>query len=74
MSGKTARSILGASLESRVTFLDTADVYGNGKSEEIIGGFLVEANRDDVFVATKVGRKDVYPDKYTESTIREKVE
>ena len=74
MSGKTARFILGASLESRVTFLDTADFCGNGKSEEIIGGFLVEANRDDVFVATKVGRKDVYPDKYTESTIREKVE
>lgn len=74
MSVETAKSILRASLESGITFLDTADVYGNGKSEEIIGSFLAEVNRDDVFVATKVGRKDVYPDKYSEASIRKKVE
>jgi len=74
MSVETAKSILWASLESGVAFLDTADVYGNGKSEEIIGSFLAEVNRDDVFVATKVGRKEVYPDKYSEYSIRNKIE
>ena len=45
-----------------VNFFDTADVYGSGLSEEYIGKFLRETDRDDVFVATKVGRKELYPD------------
>ncbi len=35
-------------------FIDTADVYADGKSEEILGNWLHEQNRDDFFVATKV--------------------
>jgi aryl-alcohol dehydrogenase-like predicted oxidoreductase len=35
-------------------FIDTADVYGNGTSEEIIGQWLVDKNRDDYVIATKV--------------------
>jgi myo-inositol catabolism protein IolS len=34
---------------------DTADVYGNGRSEELIGGMWGEIPRQDVFLATKVG-------------------
>jgi aryl-alcohol dehydrogenase-like predicted oxidoreductase len=41
-------------VERGVTFFDTADVYGWGHSEEILGEAL-EGHRDDVFVATKVG-------------------
>jgi len=44
-----------ASLEAGVTLLDTAEMYGSGESERIIGGLLREetAERDRVVVATK---------------------
>ncbi len=41
-------------LDLGVNFFDTADVYGWGHSEEILGQAL-EGHRDDVFLATKVG-------------------
>ena len=34
---KTAESILEKSVKSGITFFDTADVYGDGRSEKIIG-------------------------------------
>jgi aryl-alcohol dehydrogenase-like predicted oxidoreductase len=46
-------------------FIDTADVYSNGKSEEVIGDWLTARSRDDMVIATKVrfamgpGRNDV---------------
>ena len=36
---KKALGILAAAVESGVTFFDTADVYGNGRSESLIGRF-----------------------------------
>ncbi len=71
-----ANAILRASVEAGVTFFDTADVYGGGRSEEIIGKFLREAGvRDEIFVATKLGRfGGLYPDKYTEAGVRTRVE
>ena len=55
----TALSVLGAAVDSGVTFLDTADVYGDGRSERAVGAFL--ASRPDlagrVTVATKMGRR-----------------
>src|SRR5256886_7965830 len=41
-------------VELGVNFIDTADVYGWGHSEEIVGEAL-EGHRDDVHIATKVG-------------------
>ena len=41
-------------LDFGCTFFDTADVYGWGHSEEILGEALA-AHRDEVFIATKVG-------------------
>jgi len=35
-------------------FIDTADIYGRGTSEEILGGWLAERSRDDLVIATKV--------------------
>jgi aryl-alcohol dehydrogenase-like predicted oxidoreductase len=64
-----AFAILRAAAEAGITFLDTADVYGNGRSEELIGRFLTEIS-GDFFVATKLGRSGLYPDKYTEEGIR----
>ncbi|WP_438865260.1 aldo/keto reductase [Neptunicella sp.] len=73
-SQQQAFSILEAALESGVSFLDTADVYGGGKSEQLIGQFLQQTDRQ-VKVATKFGRGgDVFPDNYTEQALREGVE
>ncbi|UZN04179.1 aldo/keto reductase [Cellulomonas sp. S1-8] len=55
----TAHTVLEAAVGAGVTFLDTADVYGDGRSERTIGAFL--ASRPDVAervtVATKMGRR-----------------
>lgn len=50
-----AFATLHAAADAGVTFLDTADVYGLGRSEELIGRFLRE-RRGSFFVATKLGR------------------
>jgi aryl-alcohol dehydrogenase-like predicted oxidoreductase len=42
-----------AALDGGINFVDTADVYGEGRSEEIVGKAL-EGRRDDVVLATKV--------------------
>jgi aryl-alcohol dehydrogenase-like predicted oxidoreductase len=49
-----AREVVDAALDSGITLLDTADVYGDGKSEEYLGRIL-EGRRDGVVVATKFG-------------------
>lgn len=46
---------LQAAIENGINFFDTADVYGLGRSEELIGKFL-EGRSEGVFVATKMGR------------------
>jgi aryl-alcohol dehydrogenase-like predicted oxidoreductase len=40
-----------------VTFIDTADVYGDGRSEKIIADVLKERGGERPFVATKAGRR-----------------
>jgi aryl-alcohol dehydrogenase-like predicted oxidoreductase len=55
-----ALALLDAAVESGVTFLDTADVYGDGRSERIIGRFLRELapeRAEGLLVATKMGRR-----------------
>ena len=54
---KDALAVLGAAAESGVTFLDTADVYGDGRSEQLIGQFLASNPSLPVMVATKMGRR-----------------
>src|SRR5205814_2625304 len=44
--------IIHAALDAGINFLDTADVYSNGESEEIVGKAL-SGRRDDVVLATK---------------------
>jgi hypothetical protein len=51
-----ALDVLRASADAGVTFLDTADVYGAGRSEELVGRFLTDRGRDRFFVASKFGR------------------
>jgi aryl-alcohol dehydrogenase-like predicted oxidoreductase len=47
-------AVIDAALEAGVTLLDTADIYGQGASEEFIGRAL-EGRRDGVLIATKFG-------------------
>ena len=57
VSEETAHTVLAGALDSGVTFLDTADVYGDGRSEKLIGSFLAQRGRDGITVATKMGRR-----------------
>jgi aryl-alcohol dehydrogenase-like predicted oxidoreductase len=52
-----ALALLDAAVGAGVTFLDTADVYGDGRSERIIGRWLREHPGSGVTVATKMGRR-----------------
>jgi aryl-alcohol dehydrogenase-like predicted oxidoreductase len=55
VSEEEAFNTLRAAVESGINFFDTADVYGLGRSEELIGKFL-KGCAEEVFVATKMGR------------------
>lgn len=65
-----AFNILKAAVDSGISFFDTADVYGGGRSEELIGRFL-KTTSSELFVATKLGRAGaLYPDGYTQASVR----
>lgn len=53
----TALRALHAAADAGVTFIDTADVYGDGHSERLIGRFLRERSGERFVVATKMGRR-----------------
>ena len=48
---------LHAAVDAGVNFIDTADVYGDGRSERVIAGFLRERAGERIYVATKMGRR-----------------
>jgi aryl-alcohol dehydrogenase-like predicted oxidoreductase len=52
-----AMGVLHAAVDAGVTFLDTADVYGDGRSEVLIGRLLSERPDAPLTVATKMGRR-----------------
>jgi aryl-alcohol dehydrogenase-like predicted oxidoreductase len=50
-----SRELIKAAIDTGINFFDTANVYSNGSSEEIVGRALRDfANRDDIVLATKV--------------------
>ncbi len=53
-----ALAVLDASAQSGVTFFDTADVYGDGRSETLIGRYLATNPQLEITVATKMGRRE----------------
>jgi aryl-alcohol dehydrogenase-like predicted oxidoreductase len=67
----TAREIIDAALDAGVTLLDTADVYGDGRSEERIRRALTTRS-ERPFVATKAGRRaDPFEaEQYTRESLR----
>jgi aryl-alcohol dehydrogenase-like predicted oxidoreductase len=67
-----ALAVLRAAVDSGVTFLDTADVYGDGRSETLVGRFLRERGPDaEITVATKMGRRvEQVPGNYSRENFR----
>jgi aryl-alcohol dehydrogenase-like predicted oxidoreductase len=49
-----ATAIVDAALEAGVNLIDTADMYGDGESEEMVGK-AIAGRRDDIVLATKAG-------------------
>jgi aryl-alcohol dehydrogenase-like predicted oxidoreductase len=69
MDEKTAFSIMKTAVENGATFFDTADIYGGGRSEKLIGQFMRSCDVP-ITVATKFGQSaDVFPDKYTKEKL-----
>ena len=48
---------LHAAIDAGVNFIDTADVYGMGRSERLVARLRRERKGQRIFVATKAGRK-----------------
>ena len=66
-----ATAVLAASVDEGVTLFDTADVYGDGRSESIIGRFLAARPGHDITVATKMGRRLAQePENYSPENFR----
>jgi aryl-alcohol dehydrogenase-like predicted oxidoreductase len=69
VSEDDALAVLQASVDAGVTFFDTADVYGDGRSEQVIGRFL--KSHPEITVATKLGRRaEQVPESYTLENFR----
>jgi aryl-alcohol dehydrogenase-like predicted oxidoreductase len=66
-----ALATLRTAADEGTTLFDTADVYGGGRSERLIGRFLKETSAP-IYVATKVGRSSPpgWPQNFTRATIR----
>ena len=68
---KEALAVLETAAESGVTFFDTADVYGDGRSEQLVGRFVADHADAGFTVATKMGRREEQvPANYVEAMFR----
>lgn len=53
---KESYAVLNRAIDLGINFIDTADVYGDGRSEKLIGRLLKE-RKEEIFVATKAGQR-----------------
>jgi aryl-alcohol dehydrogenase-like predicted oxidoreductase len=66
---QAAHAVLDAAVDAGVTFFDTADVYGDGRSEQFCGG--LHARHPEILVATKMGRRvEQLPENYNREAFR----
>ena len=72
VSENEAEAVLKEALDNGVNFFDTADVYGDGRSEKFIGKFI-KSTSEKIFVATKTGLRvrPHTPDGYNLKNIEE---
>lgn len=77
ISDEVASGILNTFTEAGGNFIDTADVYGTGNSEKVIGKFLKTINKE-IFIATKLGRRNDrefgWPQNFTYDNMLKQVE
>ncbi len=75
VTDETALATLRAAYDAGTTLFDTADVYGMGRSETLIGRFLKET-KAKVYVATKLGRFSPpgWPENFSRAGIRQHTE
>jgi aryl-alcohol dehydrogenase-like predicted oxidoreductase len=67
----TALAVLDAAAQAGVTLFDTADVYGDGRSEQLIGAWRRDNPDHPVTIATKIGRRvPQKPENYTLDNFR----
>lgn len=57
LNEETGKELVREAIRNGVTMLDTAYIYGIGRSEELIGEVLREFNREDVVIATKAAHR-----------------
>ena len=72
VSDEQALATLSAAAEAGVSFFDTADIYGGGRSEQLIGRFLERTGRrEQFFLATKLGRRPDpgWPENFTRAAV-----
>ncbi|MEE1674135.1 aldo/keto reductase [Agarivorans aestuarii] len=72
VSQAQSMAILEQAYQSGVRFYDTADVYGAGLSEQLLGQFYQQ--RPDISIATKLGRDAcLYPQQYTKRAVKQSI-
>lgn len=70
-----AEQILSQANEQGINFWDTADVYGDGRSESLIARWLQQHKHQNIKVATKVGRSGrLFPDKFTKAQVKSDIQ
>lgn len=78
VSASAAQEVLTAAYQAGVNFFDTADVYGDGRSERLVAEFAqtIDTATRAPIIATKTGRRanPFTPESYTEENIRAWVE
>lgn len=76
ISDATAFDVLKTACDAGITFFDTADIYGGGRSEQLIGSFLQKLGpaARKINIATKLGRRfdapNGWPGNFTLSAMR----
>jgi aryl-alcohol dehydrogenase-like predicted oxidoreductase len=75
VAAEDAFAVMDASAEAGITLFDTADVYGDGRSEQLIGRWIGAHGDAGVTVATKMGRRvDQVPSNYVAGNFRQWVD
>lgn len=61
LNEESGKDFVRAAIDEGITFIDTANIYGKGRSEELVGEVLCEVPRDSIVLATK-GANEWFPD------------
>ncbi|OMP66014.1 aldo/keto reductase [Domibacillus epiphyticus] len=61
LNEEDGKNFVRAAIDEGITFIDTADIYGKGRSEELVGEVIKEKPRNEIVLATK-GANEWFPD------------